>query len=66
LVEGFRVDLEKTIEMTRGFPDAFPEFVPRIRRISLKKFKNHCIRYSYDEIEDILTFLTIKHYAQNS
>ena len=66
LVEDFRIDLENTIEMAKGFPDAFSESVPRIRRISLKKFKNHCIRYSYDESKDVLTFLTIKHYAQDS
>ncbi|MCM8540402.1 MAG: type II toxin-antitoxin system RelE/ParE family toxin [Lentisphaeraceae bacterium] len=66
LVEDFRVDLGNTIEMTKAFPDAFPEFVPRIRRISLKKFKNHCIRYSFDETNETIIFLTITHYAQNS
>ena len=66
LVQDFHIDLKNTLEVVKEFPDAFPEHVPRIRRISLKKFKNHCVRYSYDSEHDILTFLTIKHYAQNS
>ena len=66
LVQEFQGDLLNTIETVKDFPDAFPEFIPRIRRISLKKFKNHCLRYSYNSEKEILTFLTIKHYAQNS
>ena len=65
LLNDFKADLLNSIEMVKDFPEAFPEVIPRIRRIILKKFKKHCIRYSYNKKKKMLSFLTIHHYSQN-
>lgn len=58
-------DVYNALERVEAHPKAWKTTSHDLRRIHLKKFKNHSIRYSYDTSERTLRLVRLTHSSRN-
>ena len=66
LAKEFIDDTQKAIEHIKANPQTWPKVSPGIRRIHLKNFRNHAIRYRYSKAKGTIYLTRLTHSAQKS